>query len=47
VANRALADAPGAPLDGPSLLGGILFCGRCGQRMRVDYGRTSGHPRYT
>jgi DNA invertase Pin-like site-specific DNA recombinase len=46
-ANRARADAPGAPRDGPSLLGGILFCGRCGRRMRVDYGRSSGHLRYT
>ena len=45
-ANRARADAPGAPRGGPSLLGGILFCGRCGRRMRVDYGRTSGHLRY-
>jgi hypothetical protein len=46
-ANRARADAPGAPRGGPSPLGGILFCGRCGRRMRVDYGRTSGHLRYT
>jgi DNA invertase Pin-like site-specific DNA recombinase len=46
-ANRAHADAPGAPRGGPSLLGGILFCGRCGRRMRVDYGRSSGHLRYT
>jgi DNA invertase Pin-like site-specific DNA recombinase len=46
-ANRARADAPGAPRGGPSLLGGILFCGRCGCRMRVDYGRGRGHLRYT
>jgi DNA invertase Pin-like site-specific DNA recombinase len=45
-ANRARAGAPGAPREGPSLLGGILFCGRCGRRMRVDYGRSSGHLRY-
>lgn len=43
-ANRA---RPGAPRDGPSLPGGILFCGRRGRRTRVDYGRSSGHLRYT
>ncbi len=46
-ANRSRADAPGAPRQGPSLLGGVLFCGRCGCRMRVDYGRSRGHLRYT
>ena len=45
-ANRSRANAPGAPRNGPSLLGGVLFCGHCGRRMRVDYGRTSGHLRY-
>lgn len=27
----------GAPKNGPALLAGILLCGRCGRRMRVDY----------
>jgi hypothetical protein len=28
---------PGAPKNGPSLLVGIVLCGKCGRRMRVDY----------
>jgi hypothetical protein len=27
----------GAPKNGPALLAGIVLCGRCGRRMRVDY----------
>jgi hypothetical protein len=27
----------GAPKDGPALLTGVVLCGRCGRRMRVDY----------
>src|SRR5262245_12243147 len=46
-ANRCRADAPGPPRHGPSLLGGILFCGRCGCRMRVDYGHGRKQLRYT
>ena len=30
-------DRPGAPRQGPSLLGGLLRCGRCGRRMLVRY----------
>jgi DNA invertase Pin-like site-specific DNA recombinase len=37
-ANRARAFAMGAPREGPSLLGGLLVCGRCGCRMMVAYG---------
>jgi DNA invertase Pin-like site-specific DNA recombinase len=29
--------AAGAPKNGPALLAGIVLCGRCGRRMRVDY----------
>jgi hypothetical protein len=36
-ANRARSDAAGAVRRGPSLLGGILRCGRCGRRMTVTY----------
>jgi DNA invertase Pin-like site-specific DNA recombinase/gamma-glutamylcyclotransferase (GGCT)/AIG2-like uncharacterized protein YtfP len=28
---------PGAPKNGAALLAGIVLCGRCGRRMRVDY----------
>jgi DNA invertase Pin-like site-specific DNA recombinase len=41
-ANRARSEAAGAVRQGPSLLGGILRCGRCGRRMAVTYcGRAS------
>jgi DNA invertase Pin-like site-specific DNA recombinase len=36
-ANRANATSLGAPRRGPSLLGGLLVCGRCGYRMMVNY----------
>jgi DNA invertase Pin-like site-specific DNA recombinase len=36
-ANRANAASKGAPREGPSLLGGLLLCGRCGYRMSVNY----------
>jgi DNA invertase Pin-like site-specific DNA recombinase len=35
--NRARSGSPGAPRQGPSLLAGLLICGRCGRRMRVSY----------
>jgi DNA invertase Pin-like site-specific DNA recombinase len=35
--NRNLASTPGTPRQGPSLLGGLLVCGRCGRRMNVQY----------
>lgn len=44
--NRNLAPAPGAPREGPSLLGGLLICGRCGQRMNVRYRGKSNYLRY-
>ena len=38
-ANRARRDRPGAIREGPALLTGLLACGRCGCRMRVQYDR--------
>jgi DNA invertase Pin-like site-specific DNA recombinase len=46
-ANRARQDAAGAVRQGPSLLGGILRCGRCGQRMMVSYSGRAGCLRYS
>jgi hypothetical protein len=36
-ANRAHADAAGAPRNGPALLGGLVTCGICGHRLQVNY----------
>ncbi|HEY6923253.1 MAG TPA: recombinase family protein, partial [Steroidobacteraceae bacterium] len=46
-ANRARTETPGAVREGPSLLGGILRCGRCGQRMMVAYGGRGSRLRYS
>ena len=35
--NRAHAESKGVPREGPSLLGGLIFCGRCGRRMSIHY----------
>ena len=45
--NRAIADALGAPREGPSLLAGLLVCGRCGRRLMAAYGGKANHLRYT
>jgi DNA invertase Pin-like site-specific DNA recombinase len=45
-ANRARSEAAGAVRQGPSLLGGILRCGRCGQRMAVAYSGPASRLRY-
>jgi DNA invertase Pin-like site-specific DNA recombinase len=37
-ANRARAETLGAVRHGPSLLAGLLVCGRCHRRMQVRYG---------
>ena len=45
--NRARIECKGAPREGPSLLAGLVVCGRCGKRMTVHY---TGRPqilRYT
>ena len=45
--NRARAEAAGAVRQGPSLLGGILRCGRCGRRMMVTYSGRASRLRYS
>ena len=45
-ANRARAEAAGAVRSGPSLLGGLLVCGRCGQRLLVSYSGQANRLRY-
>ena len=44
--NRTRPDTKGPPREGPALLGGIVFCGRCGRRMTVHYPRAKGKFRY-
>jgi DNA invertase Pin-like site-specific DNA recombinase len=46
-ANRARSESAGAVRQGPSLLGGILRCGRCGRRMAVAYSGPAGRLRYS
>src|SRR5205814_7475344 len=46
-ANRARSEAAGAVRQGPSLLGGILRCGRCGRRMAVAYSGPASRLRYS
>jgi DNA invertase Pin-like site-specific DNA recombinase len=46
-ANRARQEAAGAVRYGPSLLGGLLRCGRCRQRLMVSYGGRGSRLRYT
>ena len=36
-ASRARAESPGAPREGPALLGGLVACGICGHRLGVSY----------
>lgn len=45
--NRALTESKGAPREGPSLLAGLIICGRCGRRMAVQYSGRSKSLRYT
>ncbi len=45
--NRTIASAQGAPREGPSLLGGLLICGRCQQRLTPTYGGSTNRLRYT
>ena len=43
--NRILGKMLSAPRHGPSVLAGLLVCGRCGHRMLVGYGNTGGAAR--
>ena len=45
-ANCSFGDHPGAPRRGPSLLCGLLVCGKCGHRMGVRYGGDRGRHTY-
>jgi DNA invertase Pin-like site-specific DNA recombinase len=40
--NSTLGKMLAAPRHGPSVLSGLLVCGRCGHRMMVSYGHTGG-----
>src|SRR4051812_42870744 len=45
-ANRARAESAGAVRNGSALLAGVVWCGRCGKRMYVRYGRPDRRPSY-
>jgi DNA invertase Pin-like site-specific DNA recombinase len=45
-ANRAHVASRGAARHGPSLLGGLLVCGRCGYRLAVNYNNAGYGLRY-
>lgn len=40
--NSTLGKFLAAPRNGPSILSGLVVCGRCGHRMQVGYGRSGG-----
>src|ERR1019366_10501815 len=44
--NQCHAAYKGAPRDGPSLLAGVAYCGRCGRRLTVHYSGKEGMLRY-
>ena len=45
--NRATAEAMGATRGGPSLLSGLVVCGRCGHRLMTGYAGKANRVRYT
>jgi DNA invertase Pin-like site-specific DNA recombinase len=45
--NRARIESKGAPREGPSLLAGLVVCGRCGHRMTVHYAGRAQILRYS
>jgi hypothetical protein len=44
--NRARVASKGSPRKGEALLGGLLFCRRCGCRLVVGYSGAQSRPRY-
>ncbi len=44
--NRNHASSNGSPRNGKALLGGLLFCRRCGSRLVVGYSGAHHRPRY-
>jgi DNA invertase Pin-like site-specific DNA recombinase len=46
VANQSRAGSAGAVREGAALLAGVVWCGRCGKRMYVRYGRAGHRPSY-
>jgi len=44
-AHRSVAAEPGAPRKGAALLAGLVYCGRCGARLRTRYQKRA-YPRY-
>ena len=44
--NRSRSAAKGCPRKGDALLGGLLFCRRCGARLVVGYSGAENRPRY-
>jgi hypothetical protein len=44
--NRCLPDTLGVPRKGPTLLSGLVRCGRCGWRLTVAYCSGNGRARY-
>jgi len=44
--NQSRAERQGAPRSGPSLLGGLVYCGRCGLRLMVTYSGRANRLRY-
>jgi len=45
-ANRQIWGQPGSPRNGPTLLGGMVICGRCGAHMATQVS-SQGYPRYS
>jgi DNA invertase Pin-like site-specific DNA recombinase len=46
-ANQYRPGSPGAPRDGAAILGGLVWCGRCGQRMAIRYSGSRSRHWYT
>jgi len=44
--NHQEPEQRGAAREGAALLQGLVICGRCGQRMRVEYPKDAQHGRY-